>query len=533
MENNNLDIVFVIPPKMGRSGFPFGVAIMSAILKEQGYGVGIVDANAYALSESQVAKEISDLQPSIVGFTGTTSNYAFLRGVSTFLRKQRPDITQIAGGWWSREVPKVILGNTCIDIVVRGEADDIITDLCASIINKSDLSLIRGLCFYDTKGDYRDTGLPPYPQNLDRLPLPAYDLFNMNYYIRAGDYWVDRFMNTSYWDKSSFYRQFGDINNWVRINVYSGRGCYGTCTFCSNAGVTRRNHSPRYVVEHIKDLNRIYGANYFRFTESLTITTKEWTKEFCRELISSGLKIVYFAQLRGDFVYDDECLELLKKSGCYMVSIGIESGSNEILGKMRKRITIEQNYNIIKALRKHKIWVVGFFILNMPGETSHTLRDTLKFVRKSRIVFEDCTYASPYPGTELYKYAMNEGCITDEHKYFMENPVYFFGLAYFQEYIKYFNYNQLSPDLLLETERKLLSMAKTNWYYEKNRVIYWCFRLFPFLAHPSFVKLLQDDINRQQMKGLGQQSLQIFRLLMKARGDIMRLILRGVKCSVS
>jgi len=514
MNTTRSNIVFVVPRDLGISGFPFGIAILSAILKQHGYHVNIVDANAYSLSEDEVVTQIGNLQPSLIGFTGLLSNYAFLRSVSLLLREKIPSIPQIAGGWWTCSVPGVVLEETGVNVVVQGEADNIIADLCDSVINNGDLSSIPGLCYLDAKGDYCNTGSPPYPQNLDQLPLPAYDLFNMNYYIISREFWEDMFLDKSYWDSSSFRDKFGDETRWVRANMYSGRGCYGNCTFCCAAGVTRRNHSPSYVVDHMEEMNRRFGVNYFRFTESLTISTRKWTKEFCREIISRDLKILYWAQLRGDFNFDDECLELLKQSGCYHVTIGFESGNDYMLQRMRKNITTKKYYEVIKALRKHKIWVIGNFILNMPGESTLSLKDTLKFVKKTKLVLENPTLAVPNPGAELYEYAKDNCFITDEKELFLDNPGKTYNLANFQAYIRNYSFNNLPPEILLKTANNLTELANINWFYEKNRFLYWCFYFFPFLMNVVNIALLRKAITRQQKTGIIRQSLQALRLLL-------------------
>jgi len=515
MNTTKSDIVFVVPRDLGISGFPFGIAILSAILKQHGYRVSIVDANAYSLSEDAIVAQIGDLQPHIVGFTGLLSNYTFLRAVSLLLRKKMPSITQIAGGWWTCSVPKVILEETGVDVVVQGEADNIIIDLCNSIINDGNLSSIPGLCYFNDKGDYCNTGSLPQPQDLDQLPLPAYDLFNMDYYIIPRESWINLFLHNSYWDSISFERQFGDVEGWVRANMYSGRGCYGKCTYCCAAGVPWRNYSPRYVVDHMEEMNQRFGANYFRFTESLTISTKQWAKEFCREIISRNLKVLYWLVLRGDSDLDDECLELLKQSGCYHVNIGFDSGNDYMLQRMRKNITTATYYELVEALRKHEIWVTGTFILNMPGESPLSLKDTLTSAKRSKLVLEDCTFAVPFPGAELYEYAKDNSFILDEHKYLLDNPGERYGLAKFQEYIGSFNFNNLPPETLLKTERKLMMLAKINWFYEKNRFLYWCFYLFPFLMNVVNIGLLRKEAARQQKRGTIPQSLQAVRLLAK------------------
>ena len=497
--NKEKKIVFIVPKGLGISGFPFGIAILSAILIKAGYSVSVIDANAYSLETEDVIKELIKEKPFIVGFTGLVSNYLFLKETSLLLKKSLPGVKQIAGGWWVNSITKTILSETSIDVVVEGEADEIIINLCNSLLyNNPDLTNIPNINYFDKRKIFCQNKLNTryYPKKIDELPFPAYELFNLKYYFVARDNWTDYFLKDSYWDRAEFNEKFHNIK-WIRGNMYSGRGCFGNCTFCCAAGIKRRSHSPKYVVDHIEFLYKKYGINFFRFTESLTISTREWVKEFCKELITRKLNILYWAQLRGDFKYDEEVLELLKKSGAFHLKIGFESGDDNMLKLMKKNTKIQQYLNVINALRKYKIWVSGTFVLNMPGESDITLRNTINFVRKSKLKIEGATFAVPNPGSELFTFAKRKGFIENEKQLLEKNPGKGYGKDDFSQYIAKYNWNKLSKQTLINAEFKLSKLVKINWFYEKNYIFYYIFLYFPFTIQFIDIELLKKFVSEK------------------------------------
>ncbi len=508
------DVVFVVPRGLGHSGFPFGVGILAGILRRNGYAVSVVDANAHSLSERETVSGILERGPRVVGFTGLLSNYDFLRRTSLLLRQQNDAVKQLAGGWWCSPIPRTVLQETDVDVVVRGEADLIITKVCDAMLSGRPPVAVQGVCFHTADGSYCSTGESPSVRELDRLPEPAYELFEMSYYVvpRGRHY----FLQNSYWDEESFAREFKGIRRWTRANMYSGRGCYGRCTFCGAAGVARRNHSPGYVADHMARMGADFGANFFRFTESLTLSTKKWTKAFCREILSRDLRVLYWAQCRGDFRWDDETLDLLKASGCYHVQIGFESGDNRMLACMRKNTTVEKYHDIIAAFRKHGIWVTGSFALNMPGEDGSSLARTTRFARDARLV-SSSGFAVPNPGSELYEYARSHGFLElgKESCSQLANINVGYGKRSIEEYVKRFNFNALTTRTLCRAQNDLVLSSRIAWFYSKNRFVYWCFRLFPMILRGERVEQwFRERLVRQHMSSLPGQVVQGVRLLL-------------------
>lgn len=486
------DIVFVNPePMRARDGFPFGISILANVLRRDGFSVSIVDAVPDNLNSVQVVGQIENLKPSVVGFTGLWINFQRIQQISRLLREQIPRIIQLGGGWWSSPIPGIVLKETKIDYVIQGEADLAISTICHRLLDGDSIREEPGVCYLNSSGACCENNALREPQDLDQLPLPAYDLFDMSYYIWETD--EKRWSQTPQQFREFVIKRFGNKRKWRWCNFYSGRGCYGACTFCSAAGKQRRNHSPAYVVDHMVKMKNEYQVEVFQFGESLTLSTNEWVKVFCREIIARGLNILYSAECRSDFNYDEETLRLLAESGCYRVLVGFESGDQTVLDLMKKRVRVEKFHTLIRDLWKHRITVTGSFILNMPGETERSLEATARFVKTSRINHASVGFASPLPRTELYRYAKNHGFIQDERSLILTNPGRDKGRGDFSAYYKNFNFNRLPARTLLTTRQRIERRLRINRFYYSNRLVYWFFYVFPILASVfAFVPFVKE-----------------------------------------
>jgi len=153
--NTKADILLVIPSNLSKRGFPVGASTLSSILSNDGFNIQLVDMNAFRMSAEDAVKDICRRAPFIVCFTGLWGSFKELRTVSSLLRKQLPSITQIAGGWWAGPIPKIILEETSMDCVVRGEADLVITALCRYYLEQESTKLnLPGVCYLDEQGSY-------------------------------------------------------------------------------------------------------------------------------------------------------------------------------------------------------------------------------------------------------------------------------------------------------------------------------------------------------------------------------------------
>jgi len=262
-------------------------------------------------------------------------------------------------------------------------------------------------------------------------------------------------------------------------SITSERGCYGRCDFYTAANLMRRNFSPQYLVEHMKYLMRTYNVNAFNFTESLTLSTRSWVKEFCNLIIDRKLMVFNTPLARADFNYDEETIKLLEDSGCIILGFGFESGDNLMLRSFNKKTMVERYYKIINDFKETSISVGGSFILNMPGENYDSIEKTIKFIKNTKIVFS-YGFAYPYPGSSLYRFAETNSFCNLDDVMFKELNKRLPSRQAFEEYINKYNFNNLNKEKIWKVNKLLLKLFDYNFLYNKNAFLYFLVRIFPF-----------------------------------------------------
>ena len=481
---NKVDIAFLQPSGYGSSGFPTGIGILAQILIDNGVNVTVVDASSENLNVKQAVDQILSQNPKILGLTGMAHSSLFIKQVSKAIRNLRPEIVQITGGAWVNSVEEFVLRNVTVDFVVTGEAEEIIVEFVQAIINGDQIPDFPGLSYlkddqFVTVKPGRTTGrgFMYVPRKVfQQLPLPAYHLFDMEFYT------VNSTPEEYFWFTGILpeLRKKGEHNKNIKVGtILSGRGCFGKCDFCGAAQTARRNSTPTYVADNMVHMNEKYGTNTFLFMESLTFAAPKWVKVFCQELVDRNLNFHWVAISRGDFNYDDEMLDLLTRSGCIAINIGFESGSNDLLKKMHKEVTVQQYEDIYRDFSSQNILVFGQFITNMPGETISSLNETADFVRRTKMLFSFGA-AHPYADSKLFDWA-------NEHKFCEVKDVMFtrenkgkFSRNEIKDYIDRWNFNNFQFEDFHREWKNLNRIKFENSLIHSNKYIqYYIVKLIP------------------------------------------------------
>ena len=207
------------------------------------------------------------------------------------------------------------------------------------------------------------------------------------------------------------------------MNVLASRGCPYSCTFCSLSFPNVTYRSVDNVIQEIRHLIEHYGVDGVTFADELFVIDKKRVYEFCKKLKPLG--IVWGAQGRANIVNDDErLLREMKEAGAAYIGFGLESSTSELLKKMQKKTTVEQNKNCMKAAQKVELRVVAQYMFGFPGETLESIREGVEF-------FKDVKYCPPVgldgdchislttalPGSQLYEDCKKTGLIGDEDEY--------------------------------------------------------------------------------------------------------------------
>ena len=307
-----------------------------------------------------------------------------------------PNVITIAkGAAFLTLAERIIKEHNELDFGILGEAENTLKE----ILEGKPKAEILGL-YYKENDDVKFTGNGPFIEDLDSLPFPARHLVDNNIYRRPD-------------------------NNKVQATIKVSRGCPFHCFFClatpvSGAKVRRR--SPENIVAEIKECVEKYNIKNFLFWSDIFNIDKEWTMKLCQAIIDSGLKITWSANTRADTA-DLEMAEMMYKSGCRLVSIGVESGSQYMLEKMGKKITLNDVRRTVKVFKKAKIRIYNYFVIGLPWETEETVEETIKFAIELNSDFISFYTATPLPGSRFYDYALEHNLFDKETSF--ENAYYY------------------------------------------------------------------------------------------------------------
>jgi len=191
----------------------------------------------------------------------------------------------------------------------------------------------------------------------------------------------------------------------------TSRGCPYECTFCEakmTFGRTFRHHSPQRVVEDLNRLHTTYGFDSFQFYDDIFTTNRKRVLALCEKLASNKHQFRWMCFTRTDLV-DPELCRVMKRAGCYLIVFGCESGDQQLLNLIRKKLTVERNYEGIRIANAAGIRTLSSFMLGLPTETPAQSRKTISFAVTSRLDYAVFPIFEPYPGTEIWKDAVENG----------------------------------------------------------------------------------------------------------------------------
>ena len=380
-----------------------GLAYLAAVLEQNGYHVEILDAPAFELTYEDLSGEFKRRKPDIVGVTATTAVAPSAFKTAQIAKKVLPDSLVVMGGGHITFIPvETMKAEPSIDVGVIGEGEYTFLELVETWEKGGDLSKVKGLILRRKDGSLHFTPPRPLIQNLDELPFPARHLLPMERY-----------------------RVFGKH---ITLGlIFTSRGCPYNCVFCSSSllfGKKFRARSPRNVVDEVEEFVEKYKSDHVEFVDDLFIFDKKRVEAICREIRERGLDISWVCSARVDSA-DLELFKTLRKAGCVMIYLGVESGVQRVLNLMRKGTKVEQAVRAVRMAKEAGLQVVASFVLGIPGETWEEALETIRFAKKLDPDFAQFSLATPFPGTALYHMAKEKGLLLTEDwtKYTVLKPV--------------------------------------------------------------------------------------------------------------
>jgi len=361
---------------------PIGLGILTNVLLNEGNNVNILDINAERLNNSAVYDRINlNSKYDIIGVGGLLTTYKYMKWLIPELKKFNPDSIIIIGGGAVTENPTLLLSKTVADIAVIGEGEITMKELTSHMEKNKSLETVNGIA-YKENNKIKITPPRPLIKNLDVLPYPAYESFPIDIYLK----------NVAH---------AGILGKESEMGIITSRGCPFNCRYCYHIfGRGVRTRSIENVVGEIKYLiNKFKVESLLILDETFTLN-KRRVMEFCNVISQEKIDIPWSCYARVNLV-DREILSRMKKTGCYRVGYGIESGSQKILDLMNKKVTIEQAKEAIKLTRKAGLICGTTWMFGYPGEDYGTIQETIDFCKDLKLS-PKFFYTTPYPGSELY-----------------------------------------------------------------------------------------------------------------------------------
>ncbi|MDD5449062.1 MAG: radical SAM protein [Candidatus Omnitrophica bacterium] len=334
-----------------------------------------------------ISQIINNFAPAIIGITIPTAKYSIAIKIANQIKKEFSNMTIVAGGPHPTIESAGIIEEASIDAAVRGEGELAFLELAEAIENGASIDNVKGIV---TKSNSGTSCGPdrPHITDIDNIPFPAWDLV----------YNFDKHPPDS----------FGA--------VFSSRGCPYKCIFCASFKLWTRKvryMSPERVVAELQYTSQRYKTKYFRFNDDTFILDEHRVIEICEGIKKANLKIKWECDIRAD-TCSYEILKIIKSAGCVKVNIGIESGSADILKRIKKNITLEDIDRAFIAIRKAGLIALAYFMVGFPFETIEQVNDTIKLMWKLRPDYSCWSIATPYPGTELYEMASQGGFLNSK-----------------------------------------------------------------------------------------------------------------------
>lgn len=380
--------------------FPLGSAYLASVLRREGISVKIYNQDVFHYSNHHLANFLQSNHFDIIGLGFLAARFKeTIESLCEVINKNKKNAWLVLGGHGPSPIPKYMLEKTDADVIAIGEAEETMVDLVKCKINNEDLADIRGIAYKDEGEVYINERRQPL-SDLDSIPFPAWDLFPMEKYR---DSMVFSGMDES--EKS--------------MAMITTRGCVARCSFCYRMEKGLRIRSMDNVIEEMKTLISKYDITYFMLLDELTFYNKNRVFEYEEALEKNGLKIKYSCNARAKFL-DKEVAESLKKSGCQLVNIGFESLDQQVLDRMYKGITVEENIATAEVCNEVGLTMGLNVMWALPYDTKESLQKIVDFIKKYNTYGQKRTIrpVTPYPGSPLYYDAIEMGLLKSPDDFF-------------------------------------------------------------------------------------------------------------------
>jgi radical SAM superfamily enzyme YgiQ (UPF0313 family) len=378
--------------------FPLGIGYLVGALKKN-HQVEAYHFQKMAEARKAVRERVAFFKPQLVGLTCSTFNRGFVKEMIGIIKDLDNAIKIVVGGVHASFCCSQMLEQYGADVIVIGEGEVTIAELCLALETGASLDSVNGIA-YLVHGAVKLNPPREVIYNLDELPIPDY----------------------------TYARPF--IESTGMGFLITSRGCPVRCTFCSTSsfwGQKVRMNSVSRVVDEMEMMLSNYRVRKIFFEDDTFNLGIGRVKEICNEILRRNINVEWGCSCRVSPV-SEEMIALMVKAGCRHICWGVESGSEEMLRRIDKKITLTQVKNAFELSKKFSdVMSTGAFtMVGNPGETKETIQDTINFLNTISITDRPST-STLYvlPGTLLYEETKKKGFITDADWYTHDTVPYY------------------------------------------------------------------------------------------------------------
>jgi anaerobic magnesium-protoporphyrin IX monomethyl ester cyclase len=482
---------------------PMGIAYLASAVRNAGYEVACLDmvveapfqetvingtVSRLGLTYDQTMEKIAAWKPDVVGLSCIFSNqWPATRELAKRIKAADSDVIVVAGGGHPTFLSQLCMEDAPLDFIIRGEGEEGFVELLNRIRKSRPLDDVDGLVYRD--GDFiRANPKVNLIEDLDSIAFPAHDLLDLERYFKIA--------------LPMGYSMMSPRN----VPIVTSRGCPCHCTFCSSTYLWGKQYRTRSASNVLQELDWL--VDKFRIEEikvqddNLTVNKKR-VMEIFRGMIERPYHL-HWNTPNGIAIWtlDKEMLTMMKDSGCFEMTMAIESGNQNVLDNLiRKPLKLDKVREINKVARELGIVRIAYFLIGFPGETKEQIMDTIKFSRELRLDLSAIFLYNQLPGSELFERCAKNGSIT-------ERGFFEIGNQYFSAVVDSDEWTSKQLEILIHWEHLRNYLAIFRSPYLVARMYYKAFRYQPsffkfFLLRTSRairLKLMKGDVREKSLQ---------------------------------
>ncbi len=372
---------------------PLGLASIAAYLDERGFNSAIIDCYAEPLASDRLILDyITEYNPVMVGFSCTTSSFHDGVRIAKLIKEENTEVKVVFGGVHVSAIKEKVFEFANIDYVLVGEGEQGLYELLTT--PKDQYSDIEGLLWRnDNKVCFN--GNRKTMLDLDTLPFPAYE--KLTHYPEAYQLPIFNYPKAP------------------NTSCISSRGCPYACSYCDRSVFKRsfRYNSADYLYRHLTYLKKRFHIRHINFYDDQFTFHRQRVEEFCNRMVASPLDMTFNCAVRAEHI-DYNLLCLMKKAGCWMISLGIETGDENLLAQHRQNADLKMLAEKIKLIKKAGIRVKGLLMMGLPGETETSIKKSMEYVFSLPIDDFNLAKFTPFPGSPIYKNVHDVGTFEED-----------------------------------------------------------------------------------------------------------------------